>query len=72
MQHKQFPANPSLEHLKSQAKQLLKGHKDGSPDAFQRIHSFFPKLAGTYSTHRGTVNDRSIACFSITPLNPPY
>ena len=44
MQHKQLPANPSLEHLKSQAKQLLKAHKEGSPDAFQRIRSFFPKL----------------------------
>ena len=45
MQHKQLPANPSLEHLKSQAKQLLKTHKEGSPDAFQRIRSFFPKLS---------------------------
>ena len=45
MQHKQLPPNPSLEHLKSQAKQLLKAHKDGSPDAFQRIRSFFPKLS---------------------------
>ncbi len=45
MQHKQLPANPSLEHLKSQAKQLLKAHKDGSPDALQRIRSFFPKLS---------------------------
>ena len=45
MQHKQLPTNPSLEHLKSQAKQLLKAHKEGSPDAFQRIRSFFPKLS---------------------------
>ena len=27
MQYKQLPPNPSLEHLKSQAKQLLKAHK---------------------------------------------
>ena len=45
MQHKQLPRNPSLEHLKSQAKQLLKAHKDGSPNALQRIRSFFPKLS---------------------------
>ena len=45
MQYKQFPPNPSLEHLKSQAKQLLKAHKEGSVDALQRIRSFFPKLS---------------------------
>ena len=45
MQSKQFPSNPSLEHLKSQAKQLLKAHKEGSVDALQRIRSFFPKLS---------------------------
>ena len=45
MQHKQLPHNPNLEHLKSQAKQLLKAHKEGSLDAFQRIRAFFPKLS---------------------------
>ena len=45
MQHKQLPRNPSLEHLKSQAKQLLKAHQEGSSDTFQRIRSFFPKLS---------------------------
>ena len=45
MQQKQLPPNPSLEHLKSQAKQLLKGYKEGSVDALQRIRSFFPKLS---------------------------
>ena len=45
MQHKQLPPNPSLEHLKSQAKQLLKGYKEGSVDALQRIRLFFPKLS---------------------------
>ena len=45
MQYKQLPRNPSLEHLKSQAKQLLKAHKEGSVDALQRIRSFFPKLS---------------------------
>ncbi|MDE0468187.1 MAG: hypothetical protein OYL97_14130 [Candidatus Poribacteria bacterium] len=45
MQHKQLPPNLSLEHLKSQAKQLLKEYKEGSLDALQRICSFFPKLS---------------------------
>ena len=45
MQYKQLPPNPSLEHLKSQAKQLLKAHKEGSLDARQRIRAFFPKLS---------------------------
>ena len=45
MQHKQLPPNPSLEHLKSQAKQLLKAYQEGTLDAFQRIRAFFPKLS---------------------------
>ena len=45
MQQKQFPPNPSLEHLKSQAKQLLKAHQEGTLDACQRIRAFFPKLS---------------------------
>ncbi|MDD9973767.1 MAG: hypothetical protein OXU27_07170 [Candidatus Poribacteria bacterium] len=45
MFHKQLPPNPTLEYLKSQAKQLLKAHKEGSLDTFQRIRSFFPKLS---------------------------
>ena len=50
MQYKQLPPNPSLEHLKSQAKQLLKAHKEGSLDAFQRIRAFFPKLSDATDT----------------------
>ena len=45
MQYKQLPSNPSLEHLKSQAKQLLKAQKENSLDALQRIRAFFPKLS---------------------------
>ena len=48
MQYKQLPPNPSLEHLKSQAKQLLKGYKEGSVDALQRIRSFTQKLASLF------------------------
>ena len=50
MQQKQLPPNPSLEHLKSQAKQLLKAHQEGSLDALQRIRAFFPKLADATDT----------------------
>ncbi len=42
MRQKQFPPNPSLEHLKSQAKKLLKAYRAGSVDAIDRIRSFFP------------------------------
>ena len=51
MQYKQFPPNPSLEHLKSQAKQLLKAYKEGSLDARQRIRSFFPNVARRLQAH---------------------
>ena len=50
MQHKQFPPNPSLEHLKSQAKQLLKAHKEADLNALQRIRAFFPKLSDATDT----------------------
>ena len=50
MQQKQFPPNPSLEHLKSQAKQLLKAHQEGALDARQRIRAFFPKLSDATET----------------------
>ena len=50
MQQKQLPPNPSLEHLKSQAKQLLKAHKANAPDALQRIRDFFPKLSDATDT----------------------
>ena len=45
MQYKQLPPNPSLEHLKSQAKQLFKAYQEGTLDAHQRIRAFFPKLS---------------------------
>ncbi len=50
MQYKQLPSNPNLEHLKSQAKQLLKARKESSLDAFQRIRTFFPKLSDATDT----------------------
>ena len=45
MRQKQLPPNPNLEHLKSQAKKLLKAYRGDSDDAIDRIRSFFPRLA---------------------------
>ena len=41
---KQLPPAPSLESLKNQAKQLLKAHREGDPDACSRIEASFPRL----------------------------
>ncbi len=41
---KSLPPHPSLEHLKNQAKQLLKFHKAGDPEACERIQRFLPRL----------------------------
>lgn len=45
MKSKQFPPNPSLEHLKSQAKKLLKAHREDAVNARHRIRASFPKLS---------------------------
>ena len=45
MRQKQFPPNPNLEHLKSQAKKLLKAYRGGSADAIDRIRPFIPRLS---------------------------
>ena len=37
-----LPERPSLEHLKSQAKDLLTAYRAGDADAKRRIHLFFP------------------------------
>ncbi|MBT4497611.1 MAG: AAA family ATPase [Gemmatimonadetes bacterium] len=47
---KQLPPTPSLESLKNQAKQLLKAHRDGDPDACSRIEASFPRLNGNSET----------------------
>lgn len=41
---KRLPSNPSLDHLKHQAKDLLKGHAGGDPGAVQRLREFHPRL----------------------------
>jgi len=39
---KRVPSNPNLDHLKYQAKDLLKGHAASNPGAAQRIREFHP------------------------------
>lgn len=39
---KQLPTSPDFSHLKKQAKQLLRGYKDGEPTSVVRIREFLP------------------------------
>ncbi len=41
---KRLPPNPSLDHLKHQAKDLLKAHSDRDPGAAQRFREFHPRF----------------------------
>jgi len=41
---KRLSSNPSLDHLKYQAKDLLKGHAGGDPGAVQRLREFHPRF----------------------------
>jgi Ankyrin repeats (3 copies) len=42
---KPLPPNPSLDHLKHQAKDLLKEHAARTPDVAQRIREFHPRFS---------------------------
>jgi Lon protease-like protein len=42
---RQLPARPHLDHLKSQAKDLLDAHRRGDPEAFARIRASVPAFA---------------------------
>lgn len=42
---RELPAKPNLEHLKSQAKDLLDAHRRGEPEAFARIRDAVPAFA---------------------------
>ncbi|HMF15264.1 MAG TPA: ankyrin repeat domain-containing protein [Gemmataceae bacterium] len=42
---RQLPARPHLDQLKNQAKDLLKGHKSGDPEAIHRIRESHPRFA---------------------------
>lgn len=41
---RQLPAQPSIEQLKTQAKDLLRAQRAGSPQALQRFREFHPKF----------------------------
>lgn len=42
---RELPAKPNLEHLKSQAKDLVDAHRRGEPEAFARIRASVPAFA---------------------------
>ena len=42
---RRLPANPNLDHLKYQAKDLRKSHTARDPDAAQRLREFHPRFA---------------------------
>ena len=44
---RRLPPNPNLEHLKYQAKNLLRDHASCNPAAAQRIREFHPRFAGS-------------------------
>lgn len=46
MPYKSLSANPSLAHLKNQARDLLKSVRNGEPQALQRVHEFHPRRTG--------------------------
>ncbi len=41
---KRLPSNPSLDHLKHQAKDLLQGHAGGDAGVIQRLREFHPRF----------------------------
>jgi hypothetical protein len=43
---RQLPANPNLEHLKNQAKELLRNFQQGAADAKERFASLSASYAG--------------------------
>lgn len=46
MPTRRLPARPNIEHLKHQAKDLLKDLQSGKPQACQRIREFHPRFRG--------------------------
>jgi hypothetical protein len=62
---KQLPANPSLDHLKHQAKDLLRQQAQREPSSAQRLREFHPNLRRAtdqeiFSTHL-TLSDAQLA-----------
>jgi hypothetical protein len=65
MPTKRLPSNPSLEHLKYQARDLLKAQRARDPEACQRIREFHPRFAGSSDAAIGeaklTLSDAQLA-----------
>src|SRR5688572_3744875 len=47
---KHLPSQPNLEQLKNQAKDLLKLHKSGDPDAIKRIKESHPHQSNAFES----------------------
>src|SRR5271155_3733368 len=45
MPTKRLPAHPNLDHLKAQAKDLLKSHAAHAPQTLQRLREFHPRFS---------------------------
>jgi ankyrin repeat protein len=43
---RELPLEPNLDQLKNQAKDLLKAHKAGDPEAIQRVREIYPNWSG--------------------------
>jgi len=65
MPTKTLPPAPNLDHLKNQAKDLLKLRQSGDPSAFQRIREFHPRFRGLSDAEIGasefSVTDAQLA-----------
>ena len=58
MSSRALPARPSLEHLKNQAKDLLKAYRAGQAVAFERFRESLPRLSGASDDHRPSLSLR--------------
>lgn len=65
MPTRRLPSDPSLAHLKHQAKDLLKAHRERNPEARQRIREFHPRFLHATDTRiseaRFTLSDAQLA-----------
>lgn len=56
-----FPTQPSLEHFRKQAKQLLRELRTGQPDAKARVHRSHPRWSGSLdSAPRASLHDAQL------------
>lgn len=71
---KQLPSRPRLEHLKKQAKDLLKAHRAGQSQASDRLKTGLPRLAQVSIDKEGLLSimpisaGRSYRALTLTPI----